>query len=102
MPTISIIPADGYVVIDRVVRIVDCSSVHPTIHAIQWNGRSGSIEYVDDDPDDGQRRANDTITSIEPYQGLINAWAAADPMLQPAPPPPVVPQSPEGGADVVA
>lgn len=98
MKTLSIIPSDSMVIIDGVARQVDCSTIDPIIHAIQWNAKKerGHIEFVDEDPDDGQRAANESIASIEPYLALIGAWESvpatttAKPMM-----------APDGGANVI-
>ena len=78
MKTLSIIAKDNVVVIDGIGKPVDCSALDPIIHAIQWNDekQKGHIEFVDEDPNDGQRDPNENIDSIEPYQFLIDAWEA--------------------------
>lgn len=76
MKTLTIIPGDNMVYIDKVARRVDCSAVDEKIHAIQFNAerRTGHIEYVDEDHNDGQRDPNETIEDIALYQHLIDAW----------------------------
>lgn len=80
---------DGFVIIDGVGRMVDCSGIDPAIRAIQWNSEKGRghVEFVDEDENDGQRAPNLLIESIDQYQHLIDAWAAAAP-------PPTSPRSP--------
>lgn len=79
MKTLTIIPGENRVNIDGASRSVDCSMVDPKVHVIQWNDEKalGHIEFVDEDPNDGQCDPNETITSIEPYQALIDGWHAA-------------------------
>ncbi|NDB59843.1 hypothetical protein EB001_15555 [bacterium] len=74
---LTIIRDDNCVYIDGISRIIDCSSLDPSIHAIQWNGQKGMIEYVDPDPFDGKMPAPKPITDITPYQYLIDAWNTA-------------------------
>lgn len=74
---VSIIPSDNVVVVDGVPRRVDCSSVPPEVHAVQWQDAVGVVEYVDDDPNDGQAPAPQRITSLGEYQALVDAWQAA-------------------------
>ncbi len=76
MKTLTIIPVENKVYIDGIPMTVDCSSIDSTIHAIQFNVERGKghIEFVDDDPNDGQRKTNETITTIDPYQELVSAW----------------------------
>jgi len=63
---LSIIPAESKVNIDGVARWgVDCSSLDPTIHAIQWDGTKGHIEFTD------PARPPVAITNIDAYQYLI-------------------------------
>ena len=73
---LTIIRDDNSVYIDGISRIIDCSSLDPSIHAIQWNGQKGMIEYVDSDPFDGKMPAPKPITDITSYQYLIDAWNA--------------------------
>ena len=72
---VTIIRADNVVYIDGRPRAVDCSSLDPAIHAIQWNSETerGSIEFVDADPTDGFKEPNQAITSVADYQQLIDA-----------------------------
>jgi hypothetical protein len=39
------------------------------IHAIQWDGEQGEIEYKGDTP-------NETITSLDSFQWVVDAWHA--------------------------
>jgi hypothetical protein len=92
MRQFSVVKADNFVVIDGIAKPVDCSSLDPTIHAIQWNEerQKGHIEFVDEDPNDGICEPNINIDSIAPYQFLIEAWQAyvppePEPLPLPAP-----------------
>jgi hypothetical protein len=79
---LTIIPSDNFVLVDGVARTVDCSAIPANVHAVQWNGTSGEVEYKTltcDHCGVRSRKANDAITSIEPYQKIVDAWHAAGP-----------------------
>ena len=85
---VSIVVDDNMVVIDGKPHVVDCSSL-AGLHAVQWDGSSGYIEHS---PVKGEKELNVEITSILPYQALIDAWKVIDPK-PPSPisiPPPVL------------
>ncbi|MCH8002967.1 MAG: hypothetical protein IIA34_15085, partial [Proteobacteria bacterium] len=63
--------------VDGVFRAVDLSTLDPNIHAVQWDGVVGHIEFKDRSPE--QR-----IADISAFQSFIDAWTAA------APPPPTL------------
>ena len=74
---VTIIADDGKVGVDGVFRAVDLSTLDANIHAVQWDGAAGEIEFKDRSPE--QR-----IADISPFQPFIDAWNAA------APPPPTL------------
>ncbi len=74
---VTIIADDGKVGVDGVFRAVDLSTLDANIHAVQWGGASGHIEFRDRSPE--QR-----IADISAFQSFIDAWTAA------APPPPTL------------
>ena len=57
---------------------VDLSMLNPEIHAIQWHGEYGEIEFKTK-AEDGNlvKPANERLTSIEPYLFLLPAWEVA-------------------------
>jgi hypothetical protein len=57
---------------------LDMSQLDPTIHAVQWNGEYGEVEYKSKF-ENGQmvKPQNQIITSIAPYQWAIDVWNAA-------------------------
>lgn len=74
MTLISMIPADGTVVIDGdTAGNVDFTGIDPSIHAIQWYGAVGEVEYifVYSGPD-SVKPPNEPITSLAPYQSYID------------------------------
>ena len=75
MPKVTIVKDDNKVIVDGVDRTVDCSGESANLHAVQWNGSTGEVEYNDGTP-------NATIDSISAYQSLIDAHTAAAPVEQ--------------------
>jgi len=75
MPKVTIVKPDNKVIVDGVDRIVDCSGQAANLHAVQWDGSAGEVEYNDGTP-------NAIIDSISAYQSLIDAHAAAAPVVQ--------------------
>jgi hypothetical protein len=73
---LTIIPSDNTVYVDGRALVVDCSSIDPAIHALQWDGEAGWIEYVQ--PPSGGAILNEPIMSLAPeYLALVAAWEAA-------------------------
>ena len=76
---VTIISDDGVVGIDGEFRQFDLSGLDPNIHAVQWDGATGHVEFKDRSP---QR----TLIDISAFQSFIDAWTAA--AAAPPPPPP--------------
>ena len=71
---LTIIRADNTVYIGGVPKAVDCSSLPADLHAVQWYGEQ-NIGWTEPKRVPGQPVAENTnISSIEPYQSLIDAW----------------------------
>ena len=69
MAKVTIIKTDSVVYVDNYwISEMDVSSVASNIHAIQWDGSNGHIEY-----NDGKK--NEEITDISPYQSIIDDHA---------------------------
>lgn len=66
---LTIVPIDNTVYLDNFVANIDCSSIEPSIHAIQWNGTTGEIEYKD--VVTGKKTKNEEIEDINPYTSFI-------------------------------
>jgi hypothetical protein len=80
---LSIIPADGVIVIDG--RSLRCSFSAPNgIHAIQWSGSDGVIEYAT-----GPAEAFNDFQIVAPY---IAAWESQRDVEDAPPPPPTADQ----------
>jgi hypothetical protein len=73
---LTIIPSDGFVAVNGLgFSGLDLSSFDSSIHAIQWYGEFGEMEIKN--PITGKMIENREITSIEEFQGAINAWQTA-------------------------
>lgn len=68
MATLTIIKDDNWVGRDGVGFNIDCSSLAANIHAIQWDGSKGWIEYNDGTD-------NNSISSISAYSAMTDEHA---------------------------
>lgn len=57
---------------------LDMSKLDPSIHAIQWYGEYGEVEFKSKF-ENGQivKPQNQIITDVTPYQWAVDAWNAA-------------------------
>ena len=70
MTTLTIIKDDKYVAVDGLgIHNIDVSSLAANIHAIQFDGTNGHIEY-----NDGTN--NEDITSISAYSAITDLWTS--------------------------
>lgn len=69
---VTIIRPDNMVAVNEVWRRVDCSSLPPNFHALQWYGDHGEVELLG-----RPKPPNQEITSLEEYQPILDAWEAA-------------------------
>ena len=65
---VTIVKVDNKVRKDGQSHNIDLSDLDENIHAIQWYGSSGEVEYVD-----ASGARNETITSFTPYQKYVDA-----------------------------
>lgn len=72
---VTIIPSDGFVSVDGKGYSGLSLSVDPSIHAVQFDGAHGWIEFCD--TPDGKPQ-NEPIEAIDPFQLAIDAWTLAD------------------------
>ena len=71
MTTLTIIKDDSFVAVDGVgIEPIDCSSLASNIHAIQFDGTNGNVEYNDG-------TANLAITAISDYSAITDLWTSA-------------------------
>ena len=74
---LTIIRADNTVIIGGRAVIVDCSGLDQSIHAGQWYGARGEIEYVRNPAaDPASYRPNRAISDLSGFQSVIDAWVA--------------------------
>ena len=70
MTTLTIVRQDSAVTVDGVgLGGIDCTSLASNVHAIQFDGTNGEIEYNDG-------KVNEAITSISAYSTITDAHAA--------------------------
>jgi len=70
MTTLTIIKDDGFVSVDGVgIDSIDCSSLASNIHAIQFDGTNGHVEYNDGTD-------NLAITAISDYSTITDLWTS--------------------------
>ena len=70
-----IIPEDDFIAIDGVGYRVDMNSVDSNIHAVQWDGQNGWIEYKN--LPDGTKPENLNITNIDDFSIVMQLWKTA-------------------------
>lgn len=69
---LTIIPPDAAVYIDGVCKVgLDMASIPANVQAVQWYDVWGEVEEIK-----GGKYTNTPITSIAPYQGIIDQWHA--------------------------
>jgi hypothetical protein len=89
---VTIVVDDNVVLVEDQPEKVDCSAlIAQDIHAVQWYGTAGEIEYITDMVT-GQRRPNTAVSDFSPFQFLVDAWTVA--VNTPAPPIPTPPTPP--------
>ena len=74
---VTIIREDDAVYVDGVAHTVDCSTLAPEVHAVQWDGVRGEVEYRVTRCDHcGARtkKGNEIISDFTPYQKYVDAW----------------------------
>lgn len=83
MPKITIVRSDNTVIVDGERHTVDCSSLPPMFHALQWDGARGEVEYAHSvciACGQNHKAPNRTITSLADVPEaapLLDAWKAA-------------------------
>jgi hypothetical protein len=72
MAYITFVPSDSLIIIDsEVATPINFAGIDPLIHAIQWYGTSGWVEFVGD-PVANTKPPNELIESLTPYQTYID------------------------------
>jgi hypothetical protein len=73
MAKVTIVPEDNKVYVEGVALDVDID-LPAFIHAIQWDGSQGEIEFKPDKF--GKRMSNVKIIDFNPYEYLVQRWKA--------------------------
>lgn len=72
---VTIIPSDGIVAVDgRTIVAINMSSLPVGVHAVQWYGSKGEVEFSMDE--EGHKPANEIIENLDEYQAVLDAWEA--------------------------
>lgn len=89
----TIIPAQGLVVIGGEPRGPLALDISPDIHAVQWYENQGWIEFLDTDGSGPiPKPPNEPFTDIERFRQAIDAWSAWTPSSPPQDPGSTVPR----------
>ena len=72
---LTILKDDDVVIVDSVGAKVSCKEIPAYVHAIQWDGARGHIEFKH--APDGSHVANVPIQHVENYAFLIDRWRVA-------------------------
>lgn len=81
---VTIVPPDSIVGVDGVFYRVDMTGIRAGIHAVQFDGVAGEIEFVD------KTNMNEPITSLTEFQAIVDRWQAAHDAATAPPAPPTL------------
>ncbi|SRR5580765_2864976 len=76
---LSIVPGNNSVTIDGASELMNLA-IYPAlegVHAVQWYGSKGHLEFDNSGFPDVEFKPNEAITDISPYQDIIDAWYAS-------------------------
>lgn len=65
---ITIVVPDNVVIVDGIRHDVDCASL-AGIHALQWYGDAGDVEF---DLVDGEKKPNQAVDSLDRFQSVLS------------------------------
>ena len=74
---VTIIRDDNIVLVDGVAHRVDCSDLPIDVHAVQWAGDLGEVEYalaVCAHCGGRSKKMNATFADMTPYQRYVDRW----------------------------
>jgi hypothetical protein len=77
----TLINDDATAYVDQKPHKIDCSDIPADVHAVQWYGDHGEIEYRAVNCahcGSVSKKPNEVIKSLGPYQKHVDAWYAAD------------------------
>ncbi|EGY24603.1 hypothetical protein DA2_3219 [Desulfovibrio sp. A2] len=67
---LTIIRDDNVVIVDGRALAVDLAGLPDNLHAVQWDGQAGHVEFNDGTP-------NEKLEDISAWQSVVDAWGAA-------------------------
>jgi hypothetical protein len=70
---VTIVAEDSRVNVEGQSEVVDLSTLDEEIHAVQWYGTVGEVEYKTDYINN-TRKANERIDDFTPYQKFVDLW----------------------------
>lgn len=71
----TLVPSDSLIRANDISLYADVSDLDPAIHAVQWYGDYGEIEWQADA--DGNREYNTRFTDMTPFQKYLDRHAAS-------------------------
>ena len=78
MPQVTVIPSDTIIIVDG--EVIHCPFEAPaTLHAVQWDGKKGHIEYTDGKLNKPLSGEADYLTYVLPY---VDLWKAEKKRLE--------------------
>lgn len=80
---VTIIPDDGFIRVDGDSLLGVEFDIDPAIHAVQWYGGWGEIEYRADEQ--GHKAPNEQFTDLSRFQYILDRFEAAKPRPPPEP-----------------
>lgn len=81
---VTIIADDSQVYVEEQALKVDLTGLYEDIHAVQWYGTVGEIEYRYNAVEN-TRRPNDRFTDFAPFQVFVDRWMVEAQKLDPVP-----------------
>lgn len=73
---VTILVNDSVVYVEEQPLRVDLDGIDDDVHAVQWYGEAGEVEFKTNYID-GSRRPNERITDFSEYQIFVDRWLAA-------------------------
>lgn len=98
---VTIIADDSHVYVEEQPLKVDLTGLDEEIHAVQWYGTVGEIEYRYY-PIENTRKANERFTDFAPFQVFVDRWMVEAQKSDPVPVTPAVKPPTTGPMRVIA
>ncbi len=99
---VTILVDDSNVYVEEQAIKVDLTGLDEEIHAVQWYGTVGEIEYKHDHIENS-KKPNERFSDFSPYQVFVDRWMIEAQKPEPAPPQVIAaPKADKGGVNVIA